>query len=32
MPAVRRVIAASRDAVSGRDVYLEVDIDPYELL
>ncbi|OHD63567.1 MAG: primosomal protein N' [Spirochaetes bacterium RBG_13_51_14] len=30
--ALRGVIADSRDAVSGRDVYLEIDIDPYDLL
>jgi primosomal protein N' (replication factor Y) len=32
MTVLREVIAASRDAVSGRDVYLEIDIDPHELL
>ena len=32
MTALRDVIAASRNAVSGRDVYLEIDIDPYELM
>jgi primosomal protein N' (replication factor Y) (superfamily II helicase) len=32
MAALRDVITASRDSVAGRDVYLEIDIDPYELL
>lgn len=32
MTALREVIAASRDSVTGRDVYLEIDIDPYELM
>lgn len=30
--AIRNLILAARGAVSGRDVYLEIDIDPYELL
>ena len=30
--SLREVIVAARGAVSGRDVYLEIDIDPYELL
>ncbi len=30
--SLRRVIAAARGAVTGRDVYLEIDIDPYDLL
>lgn len=29
---LQEVIAASRSAVTGRDVYLEIDIDPYELM
>jgi primosomal protein N' (replication factor Y) (superfamily II helicase) len=29
---LRDVIAAARGSVSGRDVYLEIDMDPYELL
>ncbi|OHD67512.1 MAG: primosomal protein N' [Spirochaetes bacterium RBG_16_49_21] len=29
---LRSAILASRDAVSGRDVYLEIDIDPVDLL
>ncbi len=32
MEVLREVIASSREAVSGRDVYLEIDIDPHELL
>ncbi len=30
--ALQEVISASRSAVTGRDVYLEIDIDPYELM
>lgn len=30
--ALQETIAASRGAVTGRDVYLEIDIDPYELM
>ncbi len=30
--SLQQVIAASRSAVTGRDVYLEIDIDPYELM
>ncbi len=30
--ALRRAITESRDAVSARDVYLEVDMDPYDML
>ncbi len=30
--ALRDAITASRNAVTGRDVYLEIDIDPYELM
>jgi primosomal protein N' (replication factor Y) (superfamily II helicase) len=30
--ALQEVIVASRCAVAGRDVYLEIDIDPYELM
>lgn len=29
---LREVVSAARSAVTGRDVYLEIDIDPYELL
>ncbi|MBN2158657.1 MAG: primosomal protein N' [Spirochaetes bacterium] len=32
MEPLRSVIAASRGAVAGRDAYLEIDIDPYDLL
>ena len=30
--SIRKIILNARGAVSGRDVYLEIDIDPYELL
>ncbi len=30
--ALQKMIAATRSAVTGRDVYLEIDIDPYELM
>jgi primosomal protein N' (replication factor Y) (superfamily II helicase) len=32
LDTLRNVITSCRNAVSGKDVYLEIDIDPYELL
>lgn len=32
LTALRTAVLASRHAVTGKDVYLEIDIDPYDLL